>query len=424
MGYRHQQQQSTTTTTTQQPKATIAYAVTITACDAQQPEGRHLLDGAAVLAHSIHRNSIRNNDIRNNNRVSKYDYKLYAFVHEDGRSCAPYLKRFRYHIVPSHIPWNISDVRDPRLRHGIQQGKGCCGRGKEFIKLKTLTLTRHPVAVHLDVDTLVLQPLDVLFDALIMASGHDTVAEYNTSLFPYVQQHIPLEQQQPQRSSRVVTHQEDEGPVQTLFTRDYPLAPPHVPPHKVGMQAGFWVVRPNATAYHDILHMIVVTGRWNQGWYDDDDHFPLHYGSLRISGTLNWYYSHYHPHQMVELNRCHFNTMVDDARLPFCNSNGNSDNNDACQDCRTTDPSEIYSAHFTSFCGKPWECPREFGPGRERLCSYLHRKWHETRELLVMKERLPQQRVASSFNANRHGTTTAHGYYGHCQDTTYIPMLA
>ena len=47
-----------------------------------------------------------------------------------------------------------------------------------------------------------------------------------------------------------------------------------------------------------------------------------------------------------------------------------------CQDCRKVDLQDIYTTHFT-VCGKPHWCPNE--NEQIRLCTKLHRRWHQTR---------------------------------------------
>lgn len=74
------------------------------------------------------------------------------------------------------------------------------------------------------------------------------------------------------------------------------------------------------------------------------------YGAPMIQGLVGFYYGHYHPGQIVELDRCIHNQMVDDPTTNsgecFVPVNGQ------CRDCRKQNLTDVYSAHFT-FCGKP-----------------------------------------------------------------------
>ena len=123
------QSQSSTTTSSyhKDAKAVIAYAVTITGCPSDASRF-HFLDAAGVLARSIHLQSIRHPGSQ-----SSYDYHLFAFVHKDAMECAPTLKHFNYTILPKSIPVNISAIRSKDLRMRTESGRGCCGKGGEFI---------------------------------------------------------------------------------------------------------------------------------------------------------------------------------------------------------------------------------------------------------------------------------------------------
>lgn len=54
----------------------------------------------------------------------------------------------------------------PHAKRKNASGASCCGR-KEYIKLYAYTLVQHPIAVVLDLDSLILQPFDGLFDAML-----------------------------------------------------------------------------------------------------------------------------------------------------------------------------------------------------------------------------------------------------------------
>jgi len=119
------------------PKDTITYAIAVTEC----PDDNHVTYGAAVLAESIKNMSIRRNP------ESRYDYNLYAFVHEDARKCNAPLYSLGYTVLNGKSPH--------------------AGVDKEFIKVYALSLTNHKIVVTLEIDTLLLQPLDELFDLML-----------------------------------------------------------------------------------------------------------------------------------------------------------------------------------------------------------------------------------------------------------------
>ena len=135
-----QQQQPETTikVSPRKPKATIAYAIAVTECSHNDA---HVMYGASVLAESIKNLSIR----RNAN--ASYDYSLYAFVHDDARECNAPLYSLGYHVLNGKSPLHEVD--------------------KEYIKTYALSLSNHRIVVTLEVDTLLLQPLDELFDFIL-----------------------------------------------------------------------------------------------------------------------------------------------------------------------------------------------------------------------------------------------------------------
>lgn len=133
---------------------TIGYAVTITGCG-KEP----ITEGAAVLKHSIHLASIHGN------MGGRYDYQMYAIYHPEALKCAKTLESLGYKLVERETPVAVKDIQGDYLRTKIEDN-GCCGE-KELVKLEAYTLTQHPAIVHMDLDTLILQPLDGLFDWML-----------------------------------------------------------------------------------------------------------------------------------------------------------------------------------------------------------------------------------------------------------------
>jgi len=141
---------------------TIGYAVSVTGCGSDP-----LVEGAAVLKHSIHQVSIHGR--------GRYDYKMYAIYHPEARACSLPLAELGYELLERETPIQVADIEGDFLRSKIEKN-GCCGE-KELIKLEAYTLTQHPVVVHLDLDVLVLQPLDPLFDAMILGKSASTLQD-------------------------------------------------------------------------------------------------------------------------------------------------------------------------------------------------------------------------------------------------------
>lgn len=149
---------------------TIGFAVTITGCGSDP-----ITEGAAVLKHSVHLASVHGNT------GGRYDYKMYAIYHPDGKSCALPLKDLGYEMIERETPVAVQDIKGDFLRQNIEKN-GCCGE-KELVKLEAYTLTQHPAVVHLDLDTLVLKPMDALFDWMLV-DPNDLKSEYDTSDIP------------------------------------------------------------------------------------------------------------------------------------------------------------------------------------------------------------------------------------------------
>lgn len=130
---------------------TIGWAVTITGCGSDP-----ITEGAAVLKHAIHLTSIHGN------MGGRYDYKMYAIYHPEGLKCAKTLEDLGYTLVERETFVKVEDIKGEFLRSRIHDN-GCCGE-RELVKLEAYTLTDHPVIVHMDLDTVVLKPMDELFD--------------------------------------------------------------------------------------------------------------------------------------------------------------------------------------------------------------------------------------------------------------------
>jgi len=360
-----------------QPKATIAYAISITGCDESATAVsalQGLIDAAVVLKHSIHLNSIHNAPTSSSN----YSYQMYAFIHPGAVSCTkpywPLLQRSSYNISVRDTPFNVTDLHCEFLRTHMPQ-TGCCGE-KEFLKLYAYTLTDHPIAVHLDADTLVLQPLDELFDSMLdddddEEHNRDSLNFMNGTLLPPPSQ-----------------------PIEGFFTRDYFLV--HPGHQHVGVQGGFFVLRPNETVFEEqiqaILNAEFIPG---QGW---GGKYGGYYGAQQIQGFLSYYYDGLHPNTAIELDYCLYNNMV---HYPISDKGQcYGPPNIPCQDCRKTDFSDIKTAHFT-LCQKPWTCNHH---RTDDLCFNLTREWFRIRSNFEL-ESIRQTKSLQHHGKNETNTT-------------------
>ncbi|CAJ1945785.1 unnamed protein product, partial [Cylindrotheca closterium] len=282
-------------------KVTIAYVISITSC---QANATHVLDGAAILAHSIHLVS----------QNSTYDYARYAFVYEqEAAECVSALERVGWKtIVENKLPLEKDQIVDADFRKHVDK-HGCCGV-KEFMKLKVYTLEDHPIAVHLDTDALLLKPMDRLYNTMLLAPDTDT----NKTL----------------ADDHLMFHKRPTNASDFFFTRDYRQGSKWTDdPSQYGVQGGFLAVKPNRTMYEELITRLTnETYGLYRGW-SGMGHSGF-WGASQIQGFLSYVYEHHYPGQAVELNRCIYNAMINDS--PYHKKTGACLTKEKeCQDCRT-----------------------------------------------------------------------------------------
>ena len=353
---------------------TIAYCISVTSCGGKN-EG--ITEGAAVLAHSIRRQK---------SQGSRYDAKLFAFVHPTAESCAKEkLERLGYQVQIRETPINATQIKGEFLRRTIQI-RGCC-QEKELLKLYAYTLSE-PVAVHLDVDFLILKPLDSLFDALL-GDVQSSFLDSGEIEFGGNEQNVTMP-----------------GRVDAFFTRDYNLSNRG---KKAGMQGGFFVIRPSIKVFEEYKSIILEGDhRRGSGWAGQGH--GGYYGAQQIQGVMAHYYDFVRPNTAIELNRCLHNTMADNPR----DKNGHCRNGaKECEDCRSRNIDDIFSAHFT-ICQKPWICPHT--SPYPRLCAKLHKQWFQARKELEMS------RGSFVEKKGKHDPNVFLGYCNSPMSRGYIPF--
>mmetsp|Transcript_542 Transcript_542/g.894 ORF Transcript_542/g.894 Transcript_542/m.894 type:complete len:470 (-) Transcript_542:336-1745(-) len=343
------------------PKASIniiGYAISITKC---QPEDKtHRIDQAAIMLYSVHRNSIRNPA-----SGSKYDYRAYAFVHPEAANCTSMLEQIGYEVQVLDSPVLKSEIKGT-LKDYVHEAS-CC-QEKEFLKLYSYTLVAHEVVVHLDLDCLVLQPLDDLYDSMI--EGPTSPARERLAL------------QWVKNVSDLPTN------IEAFFTRDYNMVNPGVrKPHQIGVQGGFVVVKPDLDVF-ELYKATIIEGNYTRGpGWGGNLAYGGYYGAAQFQGLCAYFFGHIRPRKSAELNRCYYNFMADspretDKENPRCRTM-----EDECEDCRKVPFEKIKTIHFT-LCAKPWWCLAEEepdrlgGPDASPLCLAAHREWFKTRFLL------------------------------------------
>jgi hypothetical protein len=280
------------------------------------------------------------------------------------------LKQLGYTVqIMSQLPFDLDRVHF-KLRFAMEQ-KGCCG-SKEFLKLNVFSLTSHPIAVHLDTDTLLVKPMDELWDSMLLNEDPPPSSHLASIQHHYTGSSVV------QRSS-----------LDFLFTRDYHQQSQYsLNPKHYGVQGGFLVVRPNQTLLEELSERLLhETFNSHQGWSNRG--YSGYWGASQIQGYLSYVFGEYYSDRALELNRCQYNSMINDDPLDEgtrkCRTLESK-----CEDCRETPWEDIYTVHLTT-CRKPWECPFLRTP-QPTLCRAAHRAWFETRRHLELewKQRPPR----------------------------------
>ncbi|KAJ1450171.1 hypothetical protein M885DRAFT_533074 [Pelagophyceae sp. CCMP2097] len=302
----------------------IAYVVTVTSDGGHSP-GR-FVDGAAVLAHSIevaHETSAFG-------RAA-----LVAFVSPSvGAASRGALRFLGFRVLEKQLPINVSLIEGKTLHDLWSKDStrgGCCGAW-ELLKLFSWTLTEYERVVHVDMDCILLQPIDELFaldKALVFTSDYNMMS-------------------QKQRLARV------------------PAA----------VQGGFLVVKPSMQVFHD-LSAVSQRGSWGGGGWEKSG-VGYWWGGNTIQGLLPYFFSRPDSPKAREVDRCVYDNMVDspvEDPLPYVGQSK----------CRLAPLDSVKFVHFT-VCQKPWSCrPNRAVDDPNGLCVALHKKWFSLRSQLESK---------------------------------------
>ena len=254
-------------------KATIAYMISLTHCKPikDNHDEQYLYDGAAVLKHSIHRNSYQNYE----ESKSLYDYKMFAIVHPSAKECAEPLLELGYELWIKDVPIEVNKIKKEFLRTKVVTN-GCCGE-KEYNKLWAYTVDpeKYPVAVHLDVDTLVVQSMDDLYDTML--DGDDSPSR----------KHVPVMYGAELPSSKDIS---------AFFTRDYNMVQPGK--KHVGVQGGFIVLRPDKDKFEE-YRQIILEGKFFPGSGWGGLGYGGFYGGMTFQGLVPYFYDEIHKGEQI-----------------------------------------------------------------------------------------------------------------------------
>ena len=279
-------------------RETIAYVISITSCSPKFAASTK--DMAAVLKKSIDMHSWPRNP---NSR-----YKSEAFVlgtPETAHSrCIAMLQKagFTHRVVD--LPVQLPDIAHVEGAENLPQSmpsNGCCGE-KEFLKLHVYSMTDFQVALHLDLDTLLVQPLDPLFDAMIQSPQTEEGLQARQRLFAPPLTHSDNNNNNksmnqsdfPYRRLASALYEPDvpleELTINAYYTRDYNMYPRRVQKMggKVGIQGGVMIVRPNNETRDEIVQLVQM-GQFYHGRGPDSGWFQKGYGYVRsLFLLLEW----------------------------------------------------------------------------------------------------------------------------------------
>lgn len=385
---------------------TVGYAVSLIKCQDKQSTPEGLVDAALVLRHSIHRAHATSRH---------YDYQMYAFVHPDAVGCSNVLNDAGFTVLVRDSPVHAHEIQGEHLRKHIDR-EWCCGSA-EFIKLQAYQLTKVALVVHMDMDFLMLKPMDHVFDAML----YDSTSKIGSEARSVLETEFP-DRMLPER-------------IDAVMTRDWPQV---IPGRKAGFQAGFLIVRPDPALF-DVIVDVIRHGDYVDGFGRDNGWGGRGYGAFvgaqAMQGLLAFVYDAILYDSWVELNQCRFNHIGMDvlyrnppsfnkrhAKVGMCRNDRNY-----CEDCMVTPLTKIYNIHYNQ-CRKPWNC---IGEGnRERAndkfaipedqvhkdhCLELVAEWHSVRSDLEsqLKESVPAL-SAAPIMASTSGNYKHNHFQGHC----------
>ena len=404
---------------------TVAYAVSFIECKSSPTKIAALTDASLVLRHSIHKISSRNP-----NSGSKYDYKMYAFVHKRRAiKCIDAINSLGFEVVFVAPPFEINDLQDEFVRWKMPLTVNYGHH--EFIKLHAYNLTEE-IFVHTDLDFSFRKPMDHLFDAIL----YDKDSSVGQAARDKLELQYPEETNLPDR-------------IDAFITRDWSQTSPGRG-WKSGFQAGFIVARRDPSVITDVVRTVTVSN-YTPGFHDQSGWEGLGYGSfiqgsLTNQGFMAYFYDVIRPNTTVELNACRFNHLGMDMKFnwggPWFNRKSSEhggkcrDGRKTCEQCKSTALENIYSIHYSP-CGSPWNCMTKhrmndtayfkkwqvaYGAVDLDHCSTLHRDWHELRS--DFENELRSRTDTDSFHNMSNGQHEMDTYMGHCRnESEYISLI-
>ena len=322
------------------------------------------------------------------------------------------------------------------------------------------------MAIHLDLDTLVIHPLDELFNVLhfnhhtkegkearlrllregLVAStylnrrvtGNPSTSTTTTTTTSTANTTTDITAGEATTTSATMMHYElmTNITVNAFFTKDYNMIVPGPQQQRVGVQGGFLLLRPSTSTYIDLIN-IVRSGEFysgfnaqSTGWYHSG--YGKHiWGSMTIQGLLAYYFDTIDLEHSVELNRCRYNNIADNARtssfatnvkfprgtlLPFVRNASNPrynfedgncrDGRMECEDvnCQRFPILKARILHYT-YCKSPWKCNdcTYLETYKEPMCFAMIREWFRVRRSLPGEDAIGTTNLLRALSGNATG---------------------
>jgi hypothetical protein len=309
-------------------------------------------DAGMVLRQSIHLQSVRNPL-----SGSEFDYQMYALTIR-GEDCPDKeLEALGYKVIPVETPMVLDKIKNEHVQeHIVDMDEG---GEDQFIQLLAHKLVEEPIFVILYIHSLVLQPLDPLFHAMLHPKS--------TPEGRIARAHLASKLERPA----------DELPAQIdhFFVRDYPNAGYARKP--VVYRPGFLVARRNPAILREAVKLIhqgdYIEGDIDAGWGGRG--YSMYFRNGMISGLFTYLLDEFHGDTSVELSGCKFGHNGMDnlyrnsprfhpslkAHFGQCRSGENQ-----CLDCTKTDVESIFTILYDGTCHAPWKCVGEGEPGGTR----------------------------------------------------------
>ena len=275
------------------------------------------------------------------------------------------------------------------------------------------------MAVHLDLDTVVVNPLDELFNVMHFNSFTEEGKRARIQLAEvaaptYINRRVTGN---PSTSGSNINATDVLAniTVDAYFTKDYNMIRPGPEGQRVGVQGGVLVVRPSTAVYTHLIS-IVYSGEFyggfdarTSGWLKSG--YGRHiWGAMTIQGLLAYYFDVEQLEHSVELNRCRYNNIADNPRvssfarnpkfprgtlLPFVRNASNPrynfddkqcrDGRENCDDtnCQRFPIGKSRILHYT-YCKSPWKCNAcdYLETYKEPTCYEMTREWFRARSTI------------------------------------------